>query len=210
MRKTRITALLLCALMIVPNAGCGSKSSKKSTTSKANAQIVGDEPGEPVRNAYQQDANIGKNEVVADIKEEAEANDTGFTLNRVIAYKDPERSEKYIYFDVNIKNDTSDTYDLSVLNNFYLIYPDGNEKYSDIKTELYANSKFQNYYMSPFNIPANGEFKGIVGGFAVDPSLDEFTIGFFPTRVDNRNKESVIKIKVTPDLIVDNPSDILK
>ena len=214
MRKLQLTALLLCAAMALPAAGCGSKSSSSDSSETVAERIAngGDEPGEAPTNVYQNDSDhYGVNEEVVDMNQEADQNDTMFTLNKVYSIT-PEGndSEKYIYFDVTIKNNTDKAYTLNILNNFYLIYPDGNEKYGDIKTELYANSHFNSFNPSPFEIPANGELSGIVGGFAVSPQVEEFTVGFFPTQEDINNKENVIKVNVSADEIIADPDDILK
>lgn len=213
MRKLQLTALLLCAAMALPAAGCGTKS-RGSSSSKISISDGGDAPqGDKAQDVYQNNDNIGKNETIVDIKQEANANDTAFTLNRAIIVT-PEADfgydGNYIYLDVTIKNDTDTTYDLSTLNNFYLVFPDGSEKYSDIQTELYANSRFANFSTSPYTVPANGELSCIIGGFAVNSDLDQFTVGFFPTKDNDRNKTNVIKVEVKPDMIEKNPADILK
>jgi len=216
MRKLQLTALLLCAAMALPAAGCGNKTKSSSSSKTRSISDGGDAPqAEEPSNVYQnkKDEGIGVNETVVDIKTEADANGTGFSLNRAIKVT-PEADHgdngSSIYLDVTIKNSTDTAYDLSTLNNFYLIYPDGTEKYSDVQTELYANSKFNNFSISPYTVPANGELSCIIGGFAVDSSLNEFTVGFFPTRDNDRDKADVIKVEVKPDMIEDNPTDILK
>ena len=212
MRKLQLTALLLCAVMALPAAGCGNKTKSSKTT--RSISDGGDAPqAEEPSNVYENNDEIGKNETVVDIKQEAYANDTGFTLNRAIKVTPSSEygyNGNFIYLDVTIKNNTDASYELSTLNNFYLIYPDGTEKYGDVQTELYANSKFKNFEVSPYTVPANGELSCIVGGFAVDSDVNEFTVGFFPTKDNNRNKEDVIKVEVKPEMIEDNPADILK
>ena len=55
MRKLQLTALLLCAAMALPAAGCGSKSSSSDSSETVAERIAngGDEPGEAPTNVYQ-------------------------------------------------------------------------------------------------------------------------------------------------------------
>ena len=197
MRKLQLTALLLCAAMALPAAGCGNKTKSSKTT--RSISDGGDAPqAEEPSNVYEQNDEIGKNETLVDIKQEADANDTGFTLNRAIKVT-PEANfgydGNYIYLDVTIKNNTDSSYELSTLNNFYLIYPDCTEKYSDIQKELNAKGRVAHFSVSPYMVPAD---------------IIEFNVGFFPTKDNDRNKEDVIKVEVKPEMIEDNPTDILK
>lgn len=197
MRKHRITALILCAaLALVPASSC--KKNKKSNSSETKQSDA---------------ANIGINEINVGISEEADENDTVFKLNSVIdAGKQTEKGEHYIYLDVTIKNNTDNSYSLNTLNNFYLIMPDSSEVFSSVRTQLYAINNFKEGIFSsdPFEIPANGEFSGYIGGFVLEEGKKEFTVCFFPTKENQNDKEDVIKVKITPDMVTDISSDVLK
>lgn len=204
MKFNKYTALALVAVMSASvAAGCGEK--KKTNDSSATSQtseIINDD-----------EAHIGENKIEADLSETVSANDTVFTLNSVIS---PENMEDegciYVYFDVNIKNNSDTAYDLSTLNNFYIVTEDGTELFSDIRTQLFAMSRFKEntYFSDPFQIPANGEFKGIVGGFMLDKNVKNFTVGFYPTKDSPRDKGDVMLIDITSDKIQAPDASILK
>ena len=232
MKKFKYTAILLCAgLMLTSAVGC---KKDKTTTSDTSNSISENNNNNNTNNNNTNTTKreIGKNEIVAGISEETDENDTVFKLNSVYITPDAqsttEGERKYVYLDVEIKNNSDISYNLNCLNNFILVLPDGAvsddkngdgvidikdcEVYSHIQTNMYASNNFKEniYTPDPFNIPANGTFKGIVGGFRVPPETDSFTIKFFPTKDDPNNKESVIKIDVTADNIQPIPSDFLK
>lgn len=198
MRKHRLTALILCAAMaIVPASSC-QKNKKKSSSSQIKQSGM---------------ANIGVNEINVGLSEEANENDTVFKLNSVIdAGKQTDKGEHYIYLDVTIKNNTDTAYTLNTLNNFYLIMPDSSEVFSAVRTQLYAINNFKEevYSSDPFEIPANGEFSGYIGGFVLEEGKKEFTVCFFPTKENQNDKEDVIKVKITPDMVADISADVLK
>lgn len=158
------------------------------------------------------DPNIGANEIKVEMSQEADANDTVFSLNSVIdAGAQTENGEHYIYLDVTIKNSSDTAYSLSTLNNFYLIMPDKSEVYGHIRTQLYALNNFSDkYFGSPFDVPANGEFRGIIGGFVLPEGQNTFTVGFFPTKEVDTDKYNVIKIDVDASKIVPISGDLLK
>lgn len=192
MKILKRTLLTLSAAMLLFTAvGC-----KKDKVSSSNAK----------------DPSIGANEIKVEMSQEADANDTVFSLNSVIdAGAQTEEGEHYIYLDVTIKNNSDTAYSLSTLNNFYLIMPDKTEVYGHIRTQLYATSNFNDkYFGSPFDIPANGEFRGVIGGFVLPEGQKNFTVGFFPTKEVDTNKYDVIKIEVDSSKIVTVPSDLLK
>ena len=150
--------------------------------------------------------------VNAEISVEADANETGFTLNRVIdAGALAENKDHFIYFDITVKNPTDSEYSLSTLNNFYITLKDGTELSSAVRTQLYAVNNFSdNYHGSPFTVPANGEFSGIIGGFTIPDGVNEFTVGFFPTRDDHDNKANLLTIDVKPSDIIGVPDELKK
>ena len=136
---------------------------------------------------------------------------TQSVTNSVDAGALSENNEHYIYLDVKIKNPTSTEYELSTLNNFFLILNDGTELSSAVRTQLYAVSNFSDLYSgSPFTVPANGEFSGIIGGFTVPDGTNGFTVGFFPTRDDANNKTNLIKVEVKPSDIISLPDELKK
>ncbi|MCQ2459066.1 MAG: hypothetical protein MJ081_01705 [Ruminococcus sp.] len=202
MRNSKLTALAVAGVMAAASlVSCGQRNTESKTTET--------ERPTQATNVYSQDYEIGAIEHKAEISSEVEANDTGYTLNAVYTYDVKEENVKYVYLDVTVKNPTDVEYEISVLNNFYIQLTDGQEVYSSVRTQLFGISNFNNFFSDPFKIPANGEFNGIVGGFIVDPSVDTFTVGFFPTKDNERNKENVVLIDVTPDLIKDG-TELLK
>lgn len=213
MKKIKYTAILLCASLILASvAGCKNNKSTVSDTSNS----ISDNNTNNYNVANTPKREIGKNEITAGMSEEISENDTVFKLNSVLITPDSQNTSegerKYVYLDTEIKNNADISYDLNCLNNFILVLPDGSEVYSHIQTNVYATSSFKEnvYTPDPFNIPANGTFSGIIGGFRVPPETDNFTICFFPTKDDPNNKESVIKIDVTADDIQTISSDFFK
>ena len=203
MKLYKLTALTLTAVLAaISVAGCGQKTKKIEPAHQQSSQIV-----------YDDAEHIGENKIKANLLETVSANDTVFTLKSVIS---PDNMEdegcNYIYFDVTIKNNSSTAYTLSTLNNFYLIMPDGTEVYSDIRTQLFAMSRFKEntYFSDPFEIPANGEFSGIVGGFLLDKNAESFTVGFFPTKDSPRAKGDVMLIDVAASDIKAPDASIMK
>lgn len=189
LKKTLLT--LSAAMLLLAAVGC-----KKDKISSSSVK----------------DPSIGANEIKVEMSQEADVNDTVFSLNSVIdAGAQTENGEHYIYLDVTIKNTSGTAYSLSTLNNFYLIMPDKTEVPGHIRTQLYATNNFsEKYFGSPFDIPANGEFRGVVGGFVLPEGQKNFTVGFFPTKEDGTDKYNVIKIEVDSSKIVSVPSDLLK
>lgn len=185
MKKNKFISLALLAVMVL-SVGCS------NGTNVSNTSIDSPNAG----NSVALD-NIAQNEISVNIAEEANTNDTTFKLNRVIdSGTADENGNPYIYLDVTISNSTDKEYDLSVLNNFYLL-ADGNEIHFDIKTQIYATKNIGDYSTSPFTIPPNGEFSGIIGGFVLPKDTQEFTVCFFPTQDDKSNKSNVVKVSVS-------------
>lgn len=188
MRKYKFAAMILAAAMALTAAvGCSDKPESSSETSykiSEDGRLEG----------------LADVEVTADLNQEADANQTGFTLNSVFdSGMRNDLGERYIYLDVTISNSTDKEYDLSVLNNFYILFADGTETHFDVRTQLYATKNLDNYTVSPFTVPAKGQFSGMVGGFLVGGDVNEFTVCFFPTLDDERDKSNVVKVKVTND-----------
>jgi len=193
MRKHRITALLLCAAMaLTAAAGCSDKNSSSSV------------PSQPYKtSADGRQDSLAENVINAGLSETAKANDTGYTLNKVIdAGIHTDKNEHYIYLQITIDNTTDKQYDLNALNNFYILFGDGTEAHYDIRTQLYAGKNMSDFVSSPFTVPANGKFSGTIGGFLVGDDVNEFTVCFFPTLDNDRNKDDVIKVKVKKEDIV--------
>ncbi|MDE6775140.1 MAG: DUF4352 domain-containing protein, partial [Ruminococcus sp.] len=138
-------------------------------------------------------------ETIVSVGEEASVNDTAFVLNRVInsGEQPQEGGGTYYYFDVTIRNLTDITYNLNALNNFYVLTSDGNEYHFDVRTQLYAVNNIENYLPNPFEIPANGEVSGIIGGFVIPENTESLTVCFFPSKDDIHDKTNVIKVDVT-------------
>lgn len=190
MKKNKIISIALLAVMALSvTAGC-SDGTNVSNTSINSQSSSGSESMLSLE-------GIAQNEISVNPAEDANANDTTFRLNRVInsdAASDDGNS--YIYLDVTIANSTDNSYDLSVLNNFYIL-ADDSEIHFDIKTQLHAAKNIENYSASPFTIPANGEFSGIVGGFIIPKDTQNLTVCFFPTQDDKSNKSNVIKVSIS-------------
>ena len=199
MKRLKKAAITMAAfLTAVSIASCDRKTVSSTTTTDIS---IADTTTVP----------IGQNKINAAVGEAVTANDTVFTLNSIISPEEHSEDDKrYIYFDVTITNNTGSAYSLSTLNNFYLTLPNGSEVYEDVRTQLFAMSKFKegSYFSDPFDIPANSEFKGIVGGFLIDKNAESVTVGFFPTKDSPTAKGDVILINVnaadfkTPDASV--------
>ncbi len=194
MRKHKITALLLCAAMaLTAAAGCSGKESSSSSSASQPYKISTD---------GKQDG-LADNVINAGLTETAKANDTGYTLTKVIdSGMRTDKNEHYIYLEVTVDNQTDKEYELNAINNFYILFADGSEAHYDIRTQLYAGKHMSGFVASPFTVPANGKFSGIIGGFLVGDEINEFTVCFFPTLDDERNKDDVIKVKVKKEEIV--------
>ncbi len=193
MKIFKFTAFVLAAaLALAPAAGCKHDIKSSSETVKNN--------------------DISATVVSAEIAQEIDVNDTIFTLNRVIdAGAQTEDGGHYIYLDITVKNVTPNEYTLSTLNNFYITLPDGSEISSAVRTQLYAKNNFTDkYFGSPFTVPANSTFTGVIGGFVLAEGQNEFTLGFFPTREERNDKSNVIKVQVTASDIVQLPDDLKK
>ena len=148
MKKSRYAALFLAAVLSV--SAFGSCNRHKSSTNIDDISIA-DVTTVPV----------AQNKIPADMGQSVTVNDTTFTLNSVISPENiNENGQRYIFFDVTIKNNTDTTYSLSTLNNFYIILNGSTNVYSDVRTQLFALSRFKEntFFSDPFDIPANSEY----------------------------------------------------
>ncbi len=186
MKKCKIISLILAAA-IVSTAAVGCSSEKKESSS-GHAQVSNNE-------------ELHDKEISVGIAEEADENSTVFKLNRVL--ESNQKDGRFIYLDVSVSNATDKVYEMNCLNNFYILFDDGTESHFDIRTQINAAQTVEGYAANPFEIPANGEFSGVVGGFIIPADVQSFTVCFFPTLDDISNKSSVVKVKV-------NSSDIVK
>ena len=191
----RTIAVLSAAVLMLGAVGCKHKVKSSDTSNSTTTE-----------------SKIGVNKYEAELSQEVDANETIFALNSVIdAGAQTENGEHFIYLDITIKNDTGTPYSLSTLNNFRLIMPDESEVYGHVRTQLYATSTITDkYFGSPFDIPANGEFRGIVGGFVVKADQKDYYVEFFPTKENELDKEDVIRVKVDASKIVSPPADLIK
>lgn len=193
MKKNKFTAIALLAVMAL-SVGCSDGTTVSNTSSSSTSQSSGE--ALPLE-------GIAQNEITANISEDAAANDTVFRLNRVInSGKTDDSGNPYIYLDVNISNATGTEYELSVLNNFYVLLADKSEVHFDIKTQLYAANNIENYSASPFAVPANSDFSGIIGGFIIPKDAQDFTVCFFPTKENKSDKANVVKVSVSAQNMV--------
>lgn len=193
MKKYKLIPLLLAAAMtFTATVGC----SDESSSSDGNEFISHDSNIVIATNGRLE--GIAENEVSAAPKEETNENNTVFTLNRIVDSGNVDEDGKhFLYLDVTIQNSTATEYEMSALNNFYLLMNDGSELHFDIRTQLYGVKNVENYSNNPFTIPQSGTFSGIVGGFLVDDGVKDFTVCFFPTLDVGSDKSTVVKVPVT-------------
>lgn len=189
MKKNKLISFALLAVMAL-SVGCSDGTTvSNNSTGSPNSQSEGYNPTLD---------GIAQNEITANPAEDANANNTTFRLNKVIdSGKTDDNGNPYIYLDVNISNATDKEYELSILNNFYILLADSSEVHFDIKTQLHATKNIENYSASPFAVPANSEFSGIVGGFILPKDTQDFTVCFFPTQDNKSDKSNVIKVSVS-------------
>ncbi|HRU97241.1 DUF4352 domain-containing protein [Ruminococcus sp. XPD3002] len=190
--KTAAIALAAAALLSVFTA-CTPKASSSSSDSRSNKS---------------NQEGLASSEIQVSMAQEANENKTGFTLNSVIdSGNKTDDNKHFVYLNATITNNTNEDFHLSMLNNFYILFPDSTEAHYDIRTQIYAQNNFSNYTSSPMDIPANSTFTGYIGGFLVPESATDFTVCFFPTLNDN-NKDVVIKCPVKAVDMIAPPSDL--
>lgn len=198
MKKNKFISIALLAVMAL-SVGCSDGTTVSNTSSNPVNPVSTPDSSQSGNNASLD--GIAQNEISVNIAEEANTNNTAFTLNRVIdSGTTDEDGNPYIYLDVTISNPTEKEYDLSVLNNFYLL-ADGSEIHFDIKTQIYASKSIENYSASPFTIPANNSFSGVIGGFVLPQNAQDLTVCFFPTQDNKSDKSNVVKVSVAPQNI---------
>ena len=207
MNRKRLAALLMAAsITAAVSVSCMNNNSKKDKKDSSSSEdFLPTDSNEPV-------APKDSTELKGEIGKEISANSTDFTLKSVVVHTDKEAKERFIYFDIDLRNSTSTEYTLSTLNNFFIKLPDNKEVYSDVRSQLYAESSFKKdkFFRDPFNIPSNGQFSGIVGGFILNDDVDEFTVCFYPTGSNPKDKGTVIKFAITADDLKELDSDVLK
>ena len=193
MNMKKAAALLIAAFLAASiSAGCSDKKQKTDNNDLNAEDILPSRNDEPV-------APIGSTVLNGEIGKEITANNTSFTLKSVIISEDPDNDYKFVYFDIDLRNSTNNAYTLSTLNNFYIKLSDDTDIYSDVLSQLNAENQFKTakYFVDPFDIPSNGQFSGIIGGFTVNKSVTDFTVCFFPTGSNPNDKGTVIKFPVT-------------
>lgn len=195
MKNHKFISFALLTIISLSVTGCSDNKNSSISNSSAESSMNFSE--------YSKSDGIANNEISVALAEEADVNQTVFKLNRIIdSGNKSDSDDPYVYLDVTISNSTDKEYDLSVLNNFYLLMPDSQEIHFDVRTQLYGTKNIQNYFASPFTIPANGEFSGIIGGFILPQNVQDFTVCFFPTQDNTSNKTNVVKVNVTATDIV--------
>lgn len=200
MRKNRFAALALAAIMIFSAVSCNGSGKNNIAPDSSSSMSMNDN---------KQD-KFASSEVKVDIAQEVVENETAFKVNSVIdsGHTDDE-NRHFLYLNVTIKNESSTDWELSMLNNFYLLLSNGEESHYDIRTQFYAEKTFKNYTDTPFTIAAGTEFTGYIGGFLVDDGIAEFSVCYFPTGADDKNKDTVIKCPVRTADIISPPEDMI-
>lgn len=185
MKKCKIISLILAAALAGTAAvGCSSGTKEQSSS---RTQVSNNE-------------ELHSKEISVGIAEEADENSTVFKLNRVL--ESDQKDGRFIYLDVSISNSSDKTYEMNCLNNFYILFDDGTESHFDIRTQINAAQAVDGYAENPFEIPANGDFSGVIGGFIIPDDTKSFTVCFFPTLDNMSDKESVVKVKIDDSGIV--------
>ena len=205
MKKNKLCAFLLAAV-VTASASAGCLDKHKKDTPKPPRQEVSDNRSPVDLSA------IGTNVINGELGTMVSENNMDFTLNAVIDPQVRDSGSKFIYFDITLRNNTATEYAMNTLNNFYIELLDGTKMYSEVRTQLYAESHFNKdkYFIDPFTIPSNGQFSGIIGGFIMEENVNDFSVCFFPTGEDPNNKETVIKYSITADKITEPDSSVLK
>lgn len=195
MKNHKLISFALLAVISLSITGCSDNKNSSLSNPSSESSMNFDE--------HSKSDGIADNEISVALTEEADVNQTLFKLNRVIdSGNKSDSGDPYVYLDVTISNSTDKEYNLSTLNNFYLLLPDGQEIHFDVRTQLYGTKNIQNYSASPFTIPASSEFSGIIGGFILPQNTQSFTVCFFPTQDNANDKTSVVKVNVSDADIV--------
>lgn len=213
MKITKISALILCAAMALSASVSCEKDSNNNKNTSSGKDSVSDSVDDYTNPGNNQEATknvpetptkvvaIGENKIPTDLQSEATANDTVFKLNSVLdAGVQGSRGCRYIYPNVEITNTSDEDYNLSSLNNVYINYGDVTYDLSSLATMLFARGCMTiDVTQDPIIVPAHGTFSGYITGFEVPTDVDSFTIGFFPTQNDERNKGTAIEVEITAD-----------
>lgn len=198
MKKFRFTALALAlSLSVVSAFSCADKENSPSDSVVTTEADIQSEPELPDK--YSHDSK----KTNSALGQETEVNNTVFSLNNVVSVSDPAgNGNDYVYINVTIKNNTDTEYQINSLNNFFIALPDETEAISDVRAKLYAINNYPQCVDDPITIPANGEFTGyLTGGYLVPSGTDSFTVGFFPTLDNNRDKSNAILSPVNAESI---------
>lgn len=220
MKKLQLTALVVAfSLCSVPLFSCSDDDSKTpsislvdpSENSQTENENTDENTDENVSESKSDDStnrhSSGSHKNDSSFGEEAEVNETIFTLDSVVRVPDEISGKDYIYIGVTIKNSTDTEYTISSLNNFFLDIGNGQELASDVRTKQLALSEFPKCVNDPVTIPANGEFSGyLAGGFAVPTDTQAMSVGFFPTLDNDTNKSEFISTPISADNISDDVS----
>ncbi len=195
MKKFKFAALFLAAaIAIIPLTGCRLNSSSDSDSSSDSSGYAGM-------------SDVAVTQMTTSLGDETTVDSTAYTLNRVIDSGMVKDDLKYIYLDVTIKNSSDEDYEANALNNFYLILEDGTEITTDIRADNYGKQSIDGYeHLS--EIPAGGEFSGYIG-FCVDEDVTDFTVGFFVTGSDIKDKSTVIYCSVGDGDIISAPDGFI-
>ena len=139
MKKHKFISFALLAVISLSVTGCSDNKNGSVSNSSAESSMNFAE--------NLKSDGIADNEISVAINEEADVNQTVFKLNRIIdSGTKSDSGDPYIYLDVTISNSTDKEYDLSVLNNFYLLMPDSQEIHFDVRTQLYTSSERSGFY----------------------------------------------------------------
>ena len=198
MRSSRIAAFMMAsALALAAAAGCSSTKSNSSLPNLPAAPV-------PTQNG------LAEKEIIADITQSIEEHSTVFQINSLIdSGHRTDDGKRFFYLDVTMKNTSAYDFEISVLNNFFLLLPDKSELSFDIRTQIYAAAGYKGYTESPFTLAAGQEFRGYIGGFLLDEDITDFTVCFFPTANDMHDKSSVIKCNVNAADAIAPPADMI-
>lgn len=210
MKISKLSALLTAALLTA-SAATGCLDKKKKSSDDNTQATVDDTPMFPEISTVKH-GPVGENKIDGEFGKEVSGNGMVFKLNSIIDSGKRENGNKFLFFDIELTNETSDAYTISTLNNFYIRMPDGSDIYSDVRSQLLAQKEFNSdkYHLDPFDLPANGTFSGVVGGYTLPEDAEEFTVCFFPTGIDPNAKETVVRYTVTAGDIKEADSDLLK
>ena len=205
-RKSRIISIITaCLLCAVSACSCSDSNVPISPESSDSGDSYSDIFSNPdnLQQSDQESSEVSEvSEVEISVAQEADENQTVFRVDSVLDVGvQTDDGMKYIYPLVTIKNSSDTDYDLSSLNNISILLDDGTEVHYDIRTQLYADDNIENYLPKVITVPAGGEVSGYAGGFIVPDGTDSFTVCFYPTQNEPRNKNTVIKCPISAENI---------